>query len=88
MPDGIYLDARKTPIPKLAFMMVSLMGDKEAYYNYFKWHNHYSYHHVADSSESNPYCKFCALINDEKRFQNISMYPNFTDWWNPKNKCK
>ncbi|XP_075973766.1 alpha-(1,3)-fucosyltransferase C-like [Anticarsia gemmatalis] len=86
MPDGIYLDARKLSVAQLAEQMAQLINDKEKYYSYFKWHNHYSYHDVISSPESDAYCKLCAMMNDE-RFDKPSTYEDFVSWWSPPNRC-
>ncbi|XP_075973592.1 alpha-(1,3)-fucosyltransferase C-like [Anticarsia gemmatalis] len=87
MPDGIYLNARKMSIRQLVKRMMDLMENKNKYYSYFKWHNHYSYHDVIDSPESDAYCKLCALINDEQQFKRTTVFNNFVPWWSPPNRC-
>lgn len=86
MPDGIYLDGRKFSANQLVNEMIDIMTDRTKYYNFFKWHNHYSYHMVYESPDTDSYCRLCAKIND-KSFNDISIYENFRKWWNPVGRC-
>ncbi|CAB3224360.1 unnamed protein product [Arctia plantaginis] len=88
MPDGIYLDATKLTVPELAKKMADIINNKEEYYNYFKWHNHYSYHDSTDFSESDPYCNFCSMVDDEQRFEEKSVYDDFCTWWSTPTRCR
>lgn len=88
MPDGIYLDAITLSVSGLAKKMAELIHNKEEYYNYFRWHNHYSYHDSIDFSESDPYCNFCAMVNNDQRFEEISVYHDFRTWWSTSKRCE
>lgn len=85
MPDGSYLDARKLGVRKLAKKMNHLMHNMEKYSSYFKWRNHYSYHKKGATVETDDYCGICALLNDEKKINETSVYQDLRQWWNPAN---
>uniref|UniRef100_A0A2A4J738 Fucosyltransferase n=1 Tax=Heliothis virescens TaxID=7102 RepID=A0A2A4J738_HELVI len=87
MPDGIYLTITKDTVREVAQNMVNIINDKEQYYEYFKWHNHYTYSDGQDSPETDPYCNLCLLINDDDKFLRTSVYNNFGEWWNPPRRC-
>ncbi|XP_063375065.1 alpha-(1,3)-fucosyltransferase C-like [Cydia amplana] len=59
MPDGIYLHAGKLNVPDLAKQMNDIIKDKDRYYSFFKWRNHYSYHTKENL------CVMCAMLNDD-----------------------
>ncbi|KOB66945.1 Uncharacterized protein OBRU01_15415, partial [Operophtera brumata] len=69
-------------VVKLAAKMHELMNNPEEYAKYFRWKNHYYYHRTTETVETNEYCRFCALLNDEKSVREISVYNNFREWWN------
>lgn len=87
MPDGIYLSANTLTIKELAKKMVDMIQNKELYYEYFKWHNHYSYRDVVASATTDPYCKLCEAINNEKEMSKTTIYEDIGMWWSPK-KCQ
>lgn len=82
MPDGMYLDARILGPKKIAKQMRDIIHDKQNYYEYFKWHNHYIYHDTRYKADTNDYCNLCVLVNDFKRRTNRSAYKNLAQWWN------
>ncbi|KAJ8729960.1 hypothetical protein PYW07_016998 [Mythimna separata] len=51
MPDGIYLNARTVTEKELVKKMVDIINNKEKYYDFFRWHNHYSYHNMDEAPE-------------------------------------
>lgn len=87
MPDGIYLSANTLTIKDLAKKMVDLIQNKELYYEYFKWHNHYIYRDVVASVTTDPYCKLCEAINNEEIMSQTTIYENIGMWWSPE-KCQ
>lgn len=87
MPDGIYLNARELGVQKLAEKMNELIKSPDEYVDYFRWQNHYSYHSRADSIETDDYCGFCTMLNDEELVKKESRYLDMKKWWNPPNQC-
>ncbi|XP_045448825.1 alpha-(1,3)-fucosyltransferase C-like [Melitaea cinxia] len=87
MPDGIYLNARQLGPEKLAAKMNELILNPDLYADYFRWKNHYSYHSRDESIETNDYCRFCSMLNDEELVKKVTTYPNFRQWWNLPNRC-
>lgn len=83
MPDGIYLSAMNVSVEELAKKMVNIIRDKSAYYEFFKWHNHYSFHSEWDSVETDHYCRFCTALSDEEKFKETSIYKDIGKWWSP-----
>ncbi|XP_063619092.1 alpha-(1,3)-fucosyltransferase C-like [Cydia splendana] len=88
MPDGIYLNARELGPTALAKKMNFLIDNPDQYKEYFRWKNHYSYYRRNDNAETNDYCGFCSLLNNEEMVKKTSIYKNFKEWWNyPHNRC-
>lgn len=82
MPNGIYLNANNLTGEEMAAKMVEAIRNKEIYYDYFKWHEHYSYHMVTDSADTDPLCSFCAFLNDASSRKRKQVYARFLKWWN------
>ncbi|XP_050346006.1 alpha-(1,3)-fucosyltransferase C-like [Nymphalis io] len=87
MPDGMYLNARELGAVKLAEKMNELIRNPDLYADYFRWRNHYSYHHKSESIETDDYCGFCSMLNEKDLVQKITTYPNFRQWWDTPNRC-
>lgn len=83
MPHGSYLDARVFSAEKLAAKMNELINNIEEYSKYFKWRSHYFYYRRSASPDTDDYCGICALVNDEKKIKETSVYANVRQWWNP-----
>ncbi|XP_022824867.1 alpha-(1,3)-fucosyltransferase C-like [Spodoptera litura] len=84
VPDGAYLNVRTLGIKNLVQKIVAAIKDSDIYYDYFKWTNHYSYHHPTESPETDPYCVLCKALNDDNLVKQTSIYEQFTIWWNAK----
>lgn len=82
MPNGIYLNANNLTGEEMAEKMMEAIKDTEIYYDYFKWHGHYSYHIVTDSADTDPLCTFCAFLNDASNRKREQVYARFVKWWN------
>lgn len=80
MPGGIYLNAGDLEPYKLARIMNDIINDKNRYYEFFKWHNHYSFHATDRNGYHEAFCSLCALINNRRNQTSILDY--ITDWWN------
>ncbi|KAF9788998.1 hypothetical protein SFRURICE_008669, partial [Spodoptera frugiperda] len=87
VPDGAYLNVRTLGIKTLVEKIVAAIRDPNIYHDYFKWANHYSYHHPVESPETDPYCVLCKALNDDHLVKTTSMYEKFTKWWNA-NTCE
>ncbi|XP_013198175.2 alpha-(1,3)-fucosyltransferase C-like [Amyelois transitella] len=87
MPDGIYLNAIKLGVKALAKKMDNFIRSRKRYAKYFKWKNHYSYHSRSESKDTDDYCAFCKLLNNEKKFKEKSVVKNFRKWWDSPDFC-
>ncbi|KAI8436167.1 hypothetical protein MSG28_004250 [Choristoneura fumiferana] len=87
MPDGIYLNARQLGPEALAKKMKHLIDNPDEYENFFRWKKYYSFHRRFESVETDDYCGFCILLNNEAMVKKTSIYKNFKQWWNPSNRC-
>ncbi|CAH2234995.1 jg18993 [Pararge aegeria aegeria] len=67
MPDGIYLNARELGSEKLAEKMNELILNPDLYAEYFRWKKHYSYYRRFESLETDDYCSFCTILNNEEK---------------------
>lgn len=82
MPNGMYLDAIELGPAKLASMMNETIHDETKFYNFFKWHNHYSFHDPGESNDTDVVCGLCSFLNDKSRKEILHFYENITSWWN------
>lgn len=80
MPDGIYLNANVLQPYELADQMVEIMNDKNKYYDFFKWHDHYSFHFAGENGYREKYCELCAYLN--KNSNKSSIIGFVAEWWN------
>ncbi|XP_023948539.2 alpha-(1,3)-fucosyltransferase C-like [Bicyclus anynana] len=87
MPDGSYLDARELGPAKLADKMYNLIQNPDLYAEYFRWRNHYSFHSRYDSPDTDDFCRYCAMLNDEELVKSTSIYEDFRHWWDPPGLC-
>lgn len=76
------MDATEHSPSQLAKIINDIINDKEAYYDYFRWHKYYSFHDTYESKDTDDYCAFCTLLNDEGKRMERSVYTNFVQWWN------
>lgn len=58
--------------------------NKKKYYDFFRWHNYYSFHAPNETAETDEICAFCALLNNKTFSREISVYEDITGFWNPK----
>lgn len=80
MPDGIYLDAVALGEEKLAKKMNDIIGDKNKYYDYFKWQNYYSFHASNETADTDEICALCAALNNGCRMNKTREF-SVRDWW-------
>ncbi|KAI5652021.1 glycosyltransferase family 10 (fucosyltransferase) c-term domain-containing protein [Phthorimaea operculella] len=83
LPAHSYLNARNFKPEMMANKMYKLMKNFKEYVEYFRWTNHYSYHKMPESVHTDEYCSMCALLNDDRKVKQISVYDNLKDWWDP-----
>lgn len=82
MPDGIYLNARNLGISKLAKEINDIIYNRSRYYEFFKWHNYYSYHDTTKDDYSNTFCGLCALLNRKTVKSESTVNKYISGWWN------
>lgn len=81
MPDGIYLNARTLGPVKLAQAMLDAIFNKKKYFEYFRWHGHYSFHYTGEDEFHDEICGFCELLNNKIAMEQKSVRPT-NIWWN------
>lgn len=81
LPPGSYLNAYALGAKKLAKTMNDIINDKEKYYDFFRWHEYYSFHAPNESADTDEVCGFCAYLNDEKRKYETFVYDNISEFW-------
>uniref|UniRef100_A0A2H1WPY7 Fucosyltransferase n=1 Tax=Spodoptera frugiperda TaxID=7108 RepID=A0A2H1WPY7_SPOFR len=84
LPPGSYLNAKQLGPYNLAKEMFDIIENREIYYRYFRWRKYYSFGRRFENPDSNEYCKFCAMANDENLMKETKIYHNFSSWWNAK----
>lgn len=82
MPDGTYLQVQTHNVKEIVKQMVDIINNKQKYFDYFRWTNHYSYHNGCEFPETDYYCEFCRKINDANLVAQRSTLHNFKQWWN------
>lgn len=82
MPEGIYLDANVLSPQEVAEKMNEIIKSKTKYYNFFKWHGHYSFHFSGEDRFSAEVCRLCAFLNNASLMKQTSVYEVISDWWN------
>lgn len=82
MPDGIYINGNMLTESQVAQKINEAIQDKQKYYDYFRWHQYYTYQFTAESGDSDPLCAFCAFLNDESNRNHRRVYAKFNKWWN------
>lgn len=80
MPDGIYLDANVLDPENIAIRMNEIIEDKNKYYEFFKWHDHYSFHFSGENRYTEEVCRLCAFLNNNWNIMSTIEY--IADWWN------
>lgn len=81
MPEGSFIRAHKLGPAKLAKEMVDIILFKKSYYDFFKWHGYYSFHHTAESNYFHQICGLCETLNNKTLMQKKKVY-NTNLWWN------
>lgn len=86
LPYGIYLDALKLGVEGLAKEMNDIINSPRRYYDFFKWHDYYSFHDAGADDYRESVCAFCAFLNTDAYTQRYkkSVYNNILGWWNVK----
>ncbi|PZC80041.1 hypothetical protein B5X24_HaOG215510 [Helicoverpa armigera] len=87
LPPGSYLDAKKLGARNLAKEMSDIIDNPEIYYRFFRWRNHYNIRSRYESPDTDDYCRFCAMANDENLMKKKTIYENFSSWWTPEGFC-
>lgn len=85
LPRGSYLNARELGVNHLSDKIYELIKNPDRYVDYFKWKNHYSYHKMPETPETDEFCKICALLNDQDKVAQITIYEKFSQWWGTQN---
>ncbi|XP_048482500.1 alpha-(1,3)-fucosyltransferase C-like [Plutella xylostella] len=87
LPNGTYLNAMDLKPADIAAEMNRLIHNLTDYFDYFRWHNHYSYSNRGSHADSDPYCGLCTLLNDEQFVTRRHTIEDFTHWWNGPSRC-
>ncbi|XP_047995886.1 alpha-(1,3)-fucosyltransferase C-like [Leguminivora glycinivorella] len=87
MPDGIYLHGGEIMPSDLAKEMNDIIKDKDRYYNFFKWRNHYSYHPREEAPDSDGLCRICEMLHDETLVTKETVHKDIRNWWNGPEAC-
>ncbi|XP_047995887.1 glycoprotein 3-alpha-L-fucosyltransferase A-like [Leguminivora glycinivorella] len=67
--------------------MNDIIKDKDRYYNFFKWRNHYSYHHSDEAPDSDVLCRICEVLHDETLVAKKTVHREFRYWWSGPEAC-
>ncbi|XP_030021645.2 alpha-(1,3)-fucosyltransferase C [Manduca sexta] len=87
LPPGSFLDALALGPEKLAKSMYDIIQNPTLYYKFFRWRNYYSFHLRHESPNTDDYCHFCAMANDDNLMSITSIYEDFDSWWNSSLQC-
>lgn len=81
MPDGIYLNARTLGPRKLAKEIIDIMYNRTRYYDFFRWHDYYSFHSISENDFYDEICGLCNLLNN-KTVMDLKTVRRTNLWWN------
>ncbi|XP_059062288.1 alpha-(1,3)-fucosyltransferase C-like [Achroia grisella] len=87
MPHGIYLNAREMEPKVLAKTMYDITRNFEVYCKFFRWKKYYSYHFRHEIPDTDDYCNFCAVINNDNLIKTTTVYKDFDRWWAGNDTC-
>ncbi|XP_041969202.1 alpha-(1,3)-fucosyltransferase C-like [Aricia agestis] len=79
LPPGSYINAYNTTTESLAAKMFHLMSNRDAYFDNFRFRNHYFFSKV----EPLDLCRLCETLNNPASLVQKVTYYNFRRWWNP-----
>lgn len=84
MPDGIYLNARKLEVKRLAEEMNNIIHNPPTYIDFFKWHGYYTFDDTYGLENNDTYsvCKICAILNKRIQLKRRTTYTHISEWWN------
>ncbi|CAG4976310.1 unnamed protein product [Colias eurytheme] len=80
LPPGSYIDTYKKTSSQIAEAMYNVIRNRELYYDFFRWKNHY----IISKSSGLDGCALCELMNNPARLIQQYSYSSFRKWWNPK----
>ncbi|CAH2087887.1 unnamed protein product [Euphydryas editha] len=78
LPPGSYINALNTTSNALAATMYDIIKNKEKYYEFFRWRNHYI---ISRAPHLNA-CALCEMLNSPARLVQKVAYTKFRLWWN------
>lgn len=81
MPDGAYLNANEMKPEALAAKMYEIIRNPSMYYSFFRWKKYYSFHFKNESPETDEYCNFCAMVNNDELMRRSTVYSRLDLWW-------
>ncbi|XP_072945711.1 alpha-(1,3)-fucosyltransferase C-like [Epargyreus clarus] len=79
LPPNSYLNALNFTTEDLATHMNDIIRNRERYYDFFRWKNHYS---IKESPVLDA-CGLCEKMNNPRWLVHIASYSQFRKWWNP-----
>ncbi|KAJ0172609.1 hypothetical protein K1T71_011748 [Dendrolimus kikuchii] len=79
LPPNSYINAAKLGVDNLAYLMHLIIKNKERYFDYFNWRNHY----IIKESTVLDACILCELMNNPTWMEHKIIHSNFRQWWNP-----
>lgn len=62
--------------------MSDIIRYKDKYYNFFRWHRHYSFHETSHDNYNDEICTLCAMLNNVTKGNVTSVYMDIHQWWN------
>lgn len=86
MPDGIYINAYELGPEELAKEISDIINNPARYFDFHKWHGHYSFHNPTEDAYRDTICGLCATLNNKTRRNQRTVYKRITKWWNGYNE--
>ncbi|CAB3251706.1 unnamed protein product [Arctia plantaginis] len=86
IPPYSYLDLRQLGVTVLAKKMHRIIQNKEMYYDFFRWRNHY----IVKETMGMDFCTLCEIMNNPAWLSAKLSVTTFRKWWNPnyEQRCK
>lgn len=74
------MNALKYGVNELAKEINDIIQNPRRYFDFFKWHKHYSFHSAGECSDC--ICGICAVLNARRITNKKSVYNYISKWWN------
>lgn len=80
LPEGSYLNSRSMAVEQLIVLVQYIINNSKVYQSYHRWRKYYV---ITKAERFKGICDVCAYLNDDSKFETVSIKKNFRQWWFP-----